>query len=507
MYIKKYKLKKKNKIYEYIYLVRSKRVGKSVKTVYISNLTKAPKNVILAIENELNGKTKIKYNVSSVDDIKYEHGKKCGGLFAIKQILEELNIVKALGNDKKNVKYAMIQIISRIFSQSSRNYIANKWFNTQAITEVFGLTKFSEDVLYKNLEWLADNQDIIEKRLFKLNNKSDKLKNIFLYDITSSYFEGEKNEYASKGYNRDKKTGKMQIVIGLMTDENGYPVTFNVFKGNTSDCTTVIGELNKLKERFKVENVIFVGDKGMIKKMAIDDINEKNWYYITSITKPQIETLLKEKVIQLELFTENLLEVENDNIRYVLHKNNYKAAEVKANRKKIVNNIEIFIENKNKYLNEHKKASVTLMQEKINKKISSFRLKKALKTEIKERKIILKIDEKKLEELGFLDGCYILKSNAPNKVVDTKNIQDRYKDLAQVEQAFRTIKQSVLHVRPIFVRKAEHTIGHVFVCVLAYYVVKYICEKCKDLNFETKYILNDCLDNIPYNIFPIKNHY
>lgn len=110
----------------------------------------------------------------------------------------------------------------------------------------------------------------------------------------------------------------MQIVIGLLTDEQGYPMSVEVFEGNTQDSSTVLAQLEKLKKRFEAENVVFVGDRGMIKSLAIDAINDRNWKYITAITKPQIEKLIKEQTLQISLFCEELSEVELENVRYIL---------------------------------------------------------------------------------------------------------------------------------------------------------------------------------------------
>ena len=151
-----------------------------------------------------------------------------------------------MGNSKQ-ARLAMVQIAGRIIAQQSRNYIANQWVKSQDIEGVFKVSDFNEDSLYSNLDWLSKNQQQqIEKRIFKYRYKNKTVKQMFLYDVTSSYFEGTQNELADYGYNRDKKKGKMQIVVGLMLDNEGYPLTIEVFKGNTSDTKTVSSQLKKL---------------------------------------------------------------------------------------------------------------------------------------------------------------------------------------------------------------------------------------------------------------------
>jgi len=224
-----------------------------------------------------------------------------GAIEVIKQIAGRLGISQALGNSKQ-AKLAMVQIAGRIIAQQSRNYIANQWIKNQDIEGIFRVSDFNEDSLYANLDWLSNNQQQIEKKIFNHRYKNKKVKELFLYDVTSSYFEGTENELVNYRYNRDKKKGKMQIVVGLMLDSDGYPLTIEVFEGNTGDTKTVSSQLEKLKETFGIERVIFVGDKGMVKSAQIDEIlsDKYKWGYLTTITKAQIRTLINTKVNEFQ---------------------------------------------------------------------------------------------------------------------------------------------------------------------------------------------------------------
>src|SRR6266849_4500663 len=148
------------------------------------------------------------------------------------------------------------------------------------------LGTFDEDALYANLDWLAGAQARIEERLFAQRQQT-KPASLFLYDVTSSYVEGTHNELAAFGYNRDGKKGKRQIVIGLLCDEDGHPVSIEVFPGNTQDQQTFAAQINKVKARFGVYEITFVGDRGMIKGQQIEDLAQQGLHYITAITKPQ----------------------------------------------------------------------------------------------------------------------------------------------------------------------------------------------------------------------------
>src|SRR5947208_14532568 len=174
-----------------------------------------------------------------------------------------------------------------------------------AACDVLRLGAFDEDALYENLDWLAGAQASVEDRLFAQRTKTTPV-SLFLYDVTSSYLEGTHNALAAFGYNRDGKKGKRQIVIGLLCDEDGHPVSIEVFPGNTQDPQTFAAQITKVKARFDVHEITFVGDRGMIKCQQIADLAQQGLHYITAIPKPQIEKLLIQVTLQMDLFEHEL---------------------------------------------------------------------------------------------------------------------------------------------------------------------------------------------------------
>jgi len=494
MYIQRIKIKGKKKNYFSIILREAyyDKESKKNKNRTIATLTKWPPELIEALELQLKKKKLV-----ALDDLPSSAGKAVGAVFVINEIAKRLGITAALGNGR-NSKLALFQIAGRIITQGSRNYLANEWKNIQDINEIFKLEKFNEDSLYRNLDWLADNQEEIEKKIFKYR-KQEKIKSVYLYDVTSSYFEGDKNEYAEYGYNRDKKKGKKQMVIGLLTDNEGFPLSVEVFKGNTNDLSTVSSQLKKLKENFGVERVVFVGDRGMVKSVQIEEINSDlyKWNYLTSITREQIKSLINKEIIQLELFEDKLIEVKKDNVRYILRRNPVRANEINENRMNKIEAVLQEINKKNKYLREHLRAGVKPAAEKIKEKIDKLGLSKILKLEIKGREIKLETDEESLSKAKELDGCYVLKTDVPIEELDKEKAHDRYKDLAKVESAFRMMKTGLEELRPVYVRKAKRTRGHVFVVMLAYMIIKEIMDKVKELGYSKKFIF-ETLDKIQY---------
>lgn len=395
------------------------------------------------------------------------------------KVAQEFGIAKALGNTEE-AKRSLWMILARIIEPGSR--MANvRLAQRHSAIDILGMENFNEDDLYDAMDWIESNQRSIEKRLFSSRYKG-KIPSLYLYDVTSSYLEGEKNEYAEFGYNRDKKRGKMQIVIGLLTDDDGWPVSIEVFRGNTSDVKTFTSQIKKLADDFGCESVTMVGDRGMIKTEQIADLSEERFYYITATTKAQMETLLKEKIIQMELFTEKLCEIENNGIRYILRRNPVRAKEIEDNRNGKVEKIRKITDERNMYLSEHPKAGVSTAIAAVNERIKKLKVSGFTYIDATDRVLTVRIDEKAMKEESYLDGCYVIRSNLPVDQGSTEIIHQRYKDLSNVEWAFRTMKSDTIELRPVHVRKKSRTRAHVFIAMLSYVIEKHLREKWMDIN-------------------------
>ena len=465
---------KSGKIYTSILLRHSYREGKKTKKKTIANLTKCSKEEIAAIELALKYKHDLTNLGSFSKAVKLQEGLSFGACFAILETAKKLGITSALGNGHK-AKLALWQIIARTLNQGSR-LSSVRLSETHALASILDLKKgFTEDNLYRNLKWLAENQSTFEKKLFEKKNKKSP-SHIFLYDVTSSYLEGTKNALADWGYNRDGKKGKKQIVIGLLCDENGNPISTQVFKGNTHDTATFASQVMKASKRFNCQKVTFVGDRGMIKSGQIENLKEHGLHYITAITKKQIEKLLKDKVFEYELFDEDVNEIEEGNVRYILRRNPVRASEIVESRIAKKDSIEELIQDCNIYLKNHSRAKISVAKTKVENKIKKLNVDSWLSVKSSKRKLILIIDKEKLKEKALLDGCYVIKTDIKKEELSCKKVHDRYKDLAFVESAFRICKSN-LEVRPIYVRSEKSTYGHVFVVMLSYMIMREL-DKC-----------------------------
>jgi len=471
MYIDTAKSTRGDKTYTRYLLRDSYREDGKVKHRTIANLGACSEEEIAAMKLALKHKGNLQL-LGDPSQVKLTQGKKFGATWFLKQIADHLGITQALGQDYQGT-LALWQVFARIIDQGSR-LSAMRLSRSHAVGEVLGIDDLKKDQMYENLTWVSKNQEAIEKNLWKTHcKKTQQPPALFLYDVTSSYLEGQQNELANYGYNRDGKKGKKQIVIGLLTSSDGTPIAVRVFEGNTVDTKTVADQVRILAESFGVEEVTLVGDRGMLKTPQIDALPE-GFRYITAITKPMIRTLLEKNIIQETLFDEELHEVIHEGIRYIVRCNPIRAKEIQDSRNTKLASVSKRIADLNAYLAAHPRAKVATAKKNISEKVNRLNIQSWVDIEIdeKNRAIDCKKNEEKLKEESFLDGVYVIKTDLSKDKASAKIVHDRYKDLKYVESAFRTMKTAHLEVRPIFVRKDPRTRGHVFVVMLAYLMVQ-----------------------------------
>jgi transposase len=389
-----------------------------------------------------------------------------GELYALKQVADDVGITRALGPARSG-KLALFLTLARVAHQGSR-LSAVRWAQQHAVSEVLGLSGFDEDDLYATLDTLAQQQEGIEQRLYRryvARRGSTPL--LFLYDVTSSYLEGEQNALAAYGYNRDGKRGKPQIVIGLLTDEAGEPLAVRVFEGNTADPMTVPTQITILKQRFQVDEVVFVGDGGMVKAKGKAALSAAGLRYLTALSDPQVRRLLKREVLQLELFAEQVCEVQADGKRYLLRKNEAEARKARHRLDDKLRTLQGLVAARNVKVAASPRCQPEAGLKALQTWVKRHKLSHIVALGLDERQLTLTIDTAAHEQALQLAGCYVLETDVPAELLDTQTAHDRYKDLACVEQNLRTLKTGLLEVRPIFVRKDTRTRGHVFVCLLA----------------------------------------
>lgn len=479
-----------------ILLRESYREGDKVHTKTLANLSHFSLERIEALKLALKGE--FDNRISALNQSVPQVGKTFGTYFALKCIADELGLTKVLGKDVGGV-LSLFLVLTRVAHRGSR-LSAVRFAQQHALSDILGTPDFDEDDLYKALNYLHDHQDSIEQKLYQdYLKKNGNPPALVLYDVTSSYLEGEQNELAAYGYNRDGKKGKKQIVIGLLADTEGEPLAVRVFEGNTADPSTVAEQISVLKEQFGIQEVIFVGDRGMVKTKAQEALKQEAYHYITALTDAQVRTLLSEGVIQYGLFDTSVCEVEAKDKRYILMRNDrVRDKEEKRIHDKITK-LKALIQKRNGQVQNSKRAIPEKGLVRLQKWVRQYRLHQFIHLSLEDRMIVCEIDPVAQEEACRLDGCYVIVTDVTKDVLNTEQVHQAYRQLQRVEQDFRTLKTGFLEVRPIFLRKKERTRAHVFVAMLALKIVRHFKQKLQSQTLP--WTVQDALDALSRYIF------
>jgi len=387
-------------------------------------------------------------------------------LFALKQLADQLGLSAALGKTRL-AKLALFLVLARVAHQGSR-LSATRWAADHAVAEVLGLGSFDEDDLYAALDDLCARQKRIEQTLYRQYLKRRGAPpTLFLYDITSSYLEGQHNALGDYGYNRDGKRGKLQIVIGLLADREGEPLAVRVFAGNTGDPTTVVEQICVVKEQFGVQELVFVGDRGMVKSKGKQALQEAGLRYISALTDPQIRRLLGAGTLQLSLFHEEVCEVEADGLRYLLRKNEDEAAREQHRLEDKLAKLSRKIEQRNEQVMKSARCQPEAGPRNLQLWVARHKLTGLVELHLEGRTMLLERNPPALDRAMELAGCYVVVTDVPKQNLSGQEVHDSYVSLQNVERDFRQMKTGLLEVRPVFVRKESRTRGHVFCCLLA----------------------------------------
>ncbi len=454
-----------------ILLRESYRQNGKVKKRTLANLSKLPEAIIDLIRQALAGPVKVVGESVS--------GAIFGVLFVLSDLARQCGVQRALGNSRL-ASLTLFLVLARVAHQGSC-LSAVRWARDHAVNAVLGLNRFDEDDLYDALEWAAAHQEAIEQRLYReYVQRSGKPPALVLYDVTSSYFEGEQNELGEYGYNRDGKKGKKQIVIGLLTASDGEPLSIEAFRGNTADPATFGAQVAKLAARFQITEVVLVGDRGMIKAKGKDQLEQAHFRYITALTNPQIRKLIKADLIQPDLFDEQVVEVTHGGKRLVLRCDPATQRKERHRREHKLQRLAERLAERNAFVAQSKRAKPEAGLKQLQQWARQHKLSAFVELTLNERAIEVQIDEQATDEAALLDGCYCIESDVSADHLSPQDVHDRYKDLQQVERNFRRLKTTFLEVRPIFVRKEQRTRGHVFIALLALKVLRLMEQRLGD---------------------------
>ena len=499
MYIQRNKSTGKNgKVYTSTLLCTKYREEGKIKTRVEANLSHMPEEMVLGIENMLKHE---QGTLVANKDIAVKKAIDFGLVFLLIHLMDKLHISKTLEKTMPN-QAAILKgiIIGKIITRGSKLGIHN-WLNrNRDISLKLGLdienTKL--DDFYSALGASAFKQPQIERKWFIYNKK--KHKEVYLYDITSTYLEGTENELGAFGFNRDGKKGKMQIIIALLTDSEGFPLKIEVFRGNTQDHQTVLAQIDNIKKEFDAQEVIFVGDRGMKIRYNLGTMNEadkEGIHYITGLTHAEIRELLKNDILQLDLFSKDIAEVEYEGERYILSVNpalqerelNYlktiraivddeisdvKAAWEKRRQKNIENTEKLKNGHKNKNLvTRFSEKNIDRYKLRIEDILSKRHMSKYYEiVQINDNEFIVDFKAEKYLQAKQLAGKYVICTGIDKEKMDKHEVRKQYKNLQHVEHAFRDLKSDYIQIRPVFVRGKAETRGHVLLSMFSYAIIK-----------------------------------
>lgn len=479
---------KKGRSYVSVLVRESKRAGKRIISRTLAVITDLPEWLINVVERAVKeGK-----DACSLDELAATAdsrlGLRCaesfGAVYLVHEVAKSCGIPKALGASD-DAKLALWQVCARVLSPATSLLAMIRLAGTCVAASLLGFKDpFNEDDLYANGAWLVKRQSKIEAKLWHARPETTTGSgSLFFYDVTSSYFEGEHNALAAFGHNRDKVKGKKQVVMGLLTDAQGEPVSVSLFAGNTSDLRTFGTQVTSLKNTFGQKNITIVGDRGMIRGPQQMEVNAAGFHYISALHKAEIETLLKSGEVQMTFFDNDVREVFlEDGRRLVMRCNPVRREEIALARRGFKLRMETWVTKANSYLKAHPKAKESTQLKEGTGRLQRGRLNVWMKLEVKDRTVRLIEDQARLREHSKLDGCYAIVSDLPAAAADKQTLHDRYKDLAKVESDFRTMKHGHLEFRPWYVRSEDNTRAHAFTAMLALKIRRTLQRAWEPLN-------------------------
>jgi transposase len=413
------------------------------------------------------------------------HSRAHGHVQAVSLAMQRLGFASLLASKpctERDLVQAMVA--SRIICPSTKLATTRLW-HTSTLAQEFGVQDATEDDLYAAMDWLLAGQDRIQKKLAARHLKEDSL---VLYDLSSSYFEGSHCPLAKLGYSRDRKRGTLQVNYGLLTDERGCPVAISVHEGNTSDSTTFMPQVQRLRGEFGIKRMVMVGDRGMISQKAIDEMSQDgDVAWVTALRSSSIRTLVEQRHLQLGLFDEsNLLEISSPDFpgeRLVACRNPELAKMRGHTRDDLLLATETSLQKIKVRVDAGKLVGKDKIGVAVGRVVNQYKVAKHFELTITDHSFTFWRIANSIAAEAALDGLYIIRTSVTSQRMDAATCVRTYKSLAQVERAFRSIKTMDLKVRPIHHHLEGRVRAHIFLCMLAYYVEWHMREAWRELMF------------------------
>jgi transposase len=473
--------KYKDQVYRTHLLRRSYREGGAVKNETLGNLSHLPDALIQIIRRCLHGETFVPLGQA----FEVVRSRAHGAAQAVALSLQRLGFAGLIASKpcrERDLVRAMVA--SRIVAPHTK-LATTRWWHTTTLAEDFGVAGCDEDDLYAAMDWLLARQDAIHNKLAARHLSAGGL---VLYDLSSSYFEGSCCPLAKLGYSRDGRRGLLQVNYGLLTDARGCPVAVSVYEGNVADSQTLMPEVKRLREDFGIEQLVLVGDRGMICSKAIAELRESDGVaWITALKSVSIRALVEQGQLQLDLFDQrNLLEISSPQYpgeRLVACRNPQLAKLRTHKREELLGATEANLDKIKARVDAGKLAGREEIGLRVGKVINQYKVAKHFELVIGQNTFSFARKSAAIAAEAVLDGIYIIRTSVPAAQMDSADCVRNYKALANVERAFRSLKTIDLKVRPIHHRTADRVRAHILLCMLAYYVEWHMRQAWRELMF------------------------
>lgn len=458
-----------------VLLRESSRVGHKIIKRTLGNLSDWPAAQVDLLRRVLKGESLVSPSDALAIERSLPHGHVAAALGTLRRIGLESDLARSASSERDLVCGL---IVARILTPASKLATARGLHEQTAwssLGALLGLDLVDEDHLYEAMDWLLSRQARIEDKLAERHLQQG---TVVLYDVTSTYFEGRHCPLARLGHSRDERPGNLQIVFGLLTNHEGCPVAVEVFEGNTGDPKTVAAQIGKLRQRFHLEEVVIVGDRGMLTSARIrEDLEtEEGVRWITALRAPQIQQLAADGNLQLSLFDQqDLAEIQHPAYpgqRLIACRNPLLAEERKRKREELLTATEKQLE-KIRAATQRQRRPLRGKKEiglAVGKVLGHYKMGKHFELTIEEERFDWKRKAASIAREAALDGIYVIRTSVPAERLSSSQVVATYKNLSTVERAFRSMKSVDLKVRPIYHHQAERVKAHVFLCMLAYYV-------------------------------------
>ncbi len=464
------------------------REGKKVRKRTLANLSALSREQIESMRRVLRGETLVALDESGFE---ITRSRAHGGVAAVLGMMRKLGLDSVLASRHSRERSVTLALIcARILQPSSKLATARGLVpetEGSTLAEALGLGRVDVEECDAALDWLRARQARIESKLAERHLADASL---VLWDVTSTYFEGHCCPLARRGYSRDGKTDRAQIVFGVLTEGEGCPVAVEVFEGDTADPKTLGSQVQKLQQRFGLRRVVLIGDRGMITAARIrHDLKPAGLDWITTLRAPQIRRLVRGGELQLTLFDEqDLAEIVSTAFpgeRLIACCNPLLAQERARKRQelleataKALSQITAATQRETRPLQGKEKIGL-----RVGRVLGRFKMARHFRLEITDVELRYTRVEAAIAEEAALDGLYVIRTSVSAQQLQAPDTVLAYKNLEQVERAFRTLKGLDLQVRPIYHHLSDRVRAHVFLCLLAYYVEWHMCKSLAPVLF------------------------